>query len=87
MLGGDADEVLPGLAADEHVILFERDEEDVDVERGQVDLVDVKGCDVLSERCTLRGCEGVRVSVDSPERHGCCVDWLSGCRTRLWYWS
>lgn len=66
VLGRDAHEILPRLAANEHVVLLERDE-DVDVECGQVDLVDIEGRDVLSERCALRRREGVRVSVDSPQ--------------------
>ena len=73
MINGDADEILPGLAAAEEVVLFERDEEDVDVKDGQIDLIDVKGGNVLGERGALRGGEDVRVGVDSPGRHGCCV--------------
>jgi hypothetical protein len=74
MLGRDADEVLPRLASDEVVVLFEGDEKDVNVEGGEVDLVDVEGRDVLGERGALRRGEGVWVCVDSPERHGCYGD-------------
>jgi len=72
MIGSDADEVLPGITADEKVVLLKRDEDDVDVEGGEVDLVDVEGCDILGECGALRGGEGVGVGEDSPERHDCC---------------
>jgi hypothetical protein len=74
MVSRDADKVLPGLAADEHAVLLEGDKEDIDVEGGQVDLVDIKGCDVLGDRRALRGRESVWVCVDLPEGHGCCVN-------------
>lgn len=74
MVRRDADEVLPGLTTDEHVILLQRDKEDVDVEGGQVNVIDIQGCDVLSERRALRWVKSVGVGVDFPERHSCCVD-------------
>jgi hypothetical protein len=91
MLGRDADEVLPRLAADEVVVLFEGDEEDVNVEGGEVDLVDIEGSDILSERGALRRAEGVGVGVYSPERHSCCGDVFriarAGFAVRRWILS
>jgi hypothetical protein len=91
MLGRDAHKVLSRLAADEVVVLLEGDEEDVNIEGGEVDLVDVEGGDILGERGALLGGEGVGVGVDSPERHGCCGDGFriarGGLAVRRWIQS
>ena len=80
MFSSDADEVFPGFSTDVVVVLLERNEEHVDVKGWEIDLVDVEVCYILCERGALCRGEGVRMSIDSPERHGCYV----GC---LWAWT
>ena len=76
MLSSDANEVFPSLAADVAVVLLERNEEDIDIEGREVNHIDVKSCYVLRERSALRWREGIRMGIDSPERHDCDVDYL-----------
>ena len=77
VVSSDADEVLPWLAANEEVVLLERDEEDVDVEGWQLRLVHVEVCDVLCERGALYRTEGVGMGEDFPQRHGSDPRYLS----------
>ena len=83
VVDGDADEVLSRLAADEEIVLLERDEEDVNVEGWQRILDRVKVCDVLCERGALRRTESVGIGEDSPERHGCDPRYLSLLKSRF----
>ena len=87
MISSDANEVLPGLAADEEVVLLERDEEYVHVEGWEVDLVDVERCYVLREGGALCRGKGIGMSENSPERHGCYVACLPVAERRLLLFS